>query len=106
MTLLLFVLWAVSIVAVIYIQLRYAWANYPQSIEWLCVRLGVSFLSGALMGAWLFYRDYHGGWLFAAAIICGLAIAILDAFVFPRNVRIVIPEQKPEQDTDSDNDSP
>jgi predicted permease len=101
MTLFLFILWLLSIGVGIYVQLRYAWTNYPKSWKWLSLRFGSSFLNGAVLGILLFTQDYHGSQLAIAVLLCGLAFGILFTFGFRYNLQRVIPKQ----DT-SDEDHP
>ena len=83
---------------IIYVQLRWAWANYPKSSKWLLLRFGSSFLSGALLGLFLFYRDYHGIELLIAMLISGFVFGILFTYVFSYNLQHLIPKQNKSDD--------
>ena len=87
---------------ILYVQLRWAWANYPESRKWLFLRFGSSFLGGAILGLFLFNWDYHGLRLVIAVLLSGLVFGILFTFGFRYNLQRVIPKR----DTSDGNQSP
>lgn len=93
MTLGLLLLWLLSGGLFLYIQLRYAWANYPQSRKWLSLRFGSSFLNGISLGIFLFHREYDGSRLVMSVLLSGLGCAILLTFGFNYNIQNVIPKK-------------
>ena len=76
-----------------YVQLSWAWANYPKSSKWLFLRFGSSFLSGALLGLFLFYRDFYGIELVLAVLMTSFGSGIIFTYGFAYNMQHLIPKQ-------------
>jgi len=95
MTFSLFLLWLLSGGLFLYVQLRYAWANYPTSRKWLGFRFGSSFLNGILLGVILFYPEYEGIRLLVSILLSGIGCALLFTFGFNYNIQHVIPKEEP-----------
>lgn len=75
--LMLFTVLLIATVLIVYPQLQWAYANYPESRPWLFIRFGSAFLGGTIIGLLLFYREYYGVQLVIAVILCGLAFGVL-----------------------------
>ena len=82
-----------SSILMVFPQIQYARANYPRSRRWLLYRFGSSFLGGLLLGLLLFYWDYGGIQLLAWIMLPGLVSGIFLTFIFPYNMRRVIPKR-------------
>lgn len=93
MNYMLFSLWFLLGAMVIYSQLRWARGNYPATPKWFFIRFGSAFLNGAILGLWLFHKDYQDMQLAIAILLCGFAIGLLFTFVFRYNLQRVIPKQ-------------
>ena len=94
---LLFLAWLISGGLIISIQLRYAWANYPDTTEWFLLRFGSSFISGILIGIVVFYRNFHGAWFVIPVLLSGFAFGIGYTFVFRHNLQNLIPKRDPSE---------
>ena len=93
MTIFLLICVIASFAIVMYIQLRYAYANYPDSKNWLWLRLASSFLLGLLVGLLLFHRTVHGIALVGATLTPILVLTVAFTFLFPNNLQNVIPKR-------------
>src|SRR6476646_4284628 len=82
-----------SIAVGAYVQIRFAYANYPSSKEWLSLRICTSFVVGFFIGLLLFHWDYHGIRLVAFSLIVGLVTGVLITVAFPINMQHVIPKR-------------
>lgn len=89
---------AVALVAMIaYLQLAYAKASYPPSWRWRFALFAPAFLFGALATGYGFASSNENTALFdvLSSMGMGFVFGILYAFVFPINVKRVIPKRKP-----------
>jgi len=91
--LVLFTVLLIATVLIVYPQLRWAYANYPESRLWLLIRFGSAFLGGAIIGAFLFYQGYHDSKLAIAVMLCGLAFGILFTFLSKGKLQELIAKQ-------------
>ena len=78
----------------IYFSLKYAKANYPQSLKWLFMRFGTAFVCGVLIGTLLFSQELSGLALIAVVVLTGIAFGILLTFVLEYRLRYLIPKNK------------
>jgi len=99
---LLALLLALCLGATIFIQLRYAYANYPKSWRWQFLLVGSSFALGCVMGVIILARDYQGEALAVGVLAFGVACVVVYRFFFLSNVQHVIPKRKPPPGSDID----
>ena len=96
----LFVLWLLSGGIAVYIPLKHAWMNYPESLGWLFARFGSAFINGAIWGIWLFRHEFYGIQLIAICFLNGIAIGILLTFISQARIRRLIPRREvPKEDS-------
>lgn len=79
----------------IYLEIRYAMANYPRKRRWLLLLFLVFFGAGASFATLIVSGESET--LMAKAIFVaamGCALGLLFAFAVPRNIQHVIPKRK------------
>ena len=79
----------------IYLEIRYAWANYPGTRGWRLLLFLVFFGAGASFATVIVIGTSEV--LMAKAVFVtamGCAFGLLFTFAFPRNVQHVIPKRK------------
>lgn len=92
MSVILFILWILSTGIAIYIQLKHAGMNYPESPGWLFVRFGSAFTSGVILGIGLFHHEFDGIRLIAISFLSGITIGVLLTFISQARMRRLIPK--------------
>lgn len=82
-------------------QIMWARNNYPLSRSWLLIRALSSFSGGAILSSVLFFREYTGFNFVLMVLAFGSIFVVLLMFIFPYNLRHVIPP-RPQSDAQDD----
>jgi hypothetical protein len=90
----LLILWILSVVVTIYTQLRYAKANYPNTLHWKYVLFLPAFISGAVGIAVFSHKELTWQGLLVATVLTGLASGFGFTFLSPLNLQTRIPKRK------------
>jgi hypothetical protein len=89
----LLILWILSAIGVVYIQLHYAKVSYPRSLKWR-LRLFVSAFANGAVGALAFLQEASIRDLLVFTILSGLFSGTIFTFLFPSHLRALYEQQK------------
>jgi TctA family transporter len=92
----LLILWILSSISVAYIQLHYAKASYPRSLQWR-LRLFVSAFASGALGVLAFLQEASVRDLLILTILVGLFSGTLFTFLFPSHLRALYKQQKTDE---------
>jgi len=94
----LFILWVLSAFVTVYMQLRYARANYP-SMLWRKLILFLSaFITGAVGMSVFLYQEATWRDFLLFTVFIGLFSGLGFTFLFPSNIQRIIPKRKEPSD--------
>ena len=95
------ILFTLMSLVLIYVQYRYAWANYPRTRRWKTILFSSSFCIGVGIAALLAleYRQLPLGYLLLILVLGGLLFGLLFTFLFPGQMQAL------RQNRDKYNDS-
>lgn len=94
MTLYQFIFLVLLWVIIVYVQLRYAWANYPETLRWKLILFFSAFIGGGLSAVTIGYQALDLRSLLIFVTLGGLFFGLIFTFVFPSNMQGSYPKRK------------
>lgn len=99
MTILLVVLEVIALGGlVVYLQIRYAQANYPKSWPWQWALFLSAFIFGVTCFATIIYQEVTRYELLLFSLLTGISSGLVFGFLFPHNMRHIYPKRTDESE--------
>ena len=79
---------------VVYVQLRYAWANYPNTRQWKSILFVSAFVCGFFGTVILLYQEWADIRMWSVGVLIGTFSGLIFTFLAPGNMQASYPKRE------------